>query len=57
MLAVSEKREPRASGHLAFHVLEAMLGIQESSELTDFREVLSTTKRPDPMPEGDGGPL
>lgn len=57
VLAVSEKREPRASGHLAFHVLEAMLGIQESSELTDFREVLSTTKRPDPMPEGDGGTL
>ena len=45
-----ENREPRAGGKLAFHVLEALIAIEESARAQRFQEISSTVKRPDPMP-------
>lgn len=45
-----ENREPRADGKLAFHVLEALIAIEESARAQRFQEISSTVKRPDPMP-------
>jgi len=45
-----ENREPRADGKLAFHVLEALIAIEESARARRFQEISSTVKRPDPMP-------
>lgn len=44
-----ENREPRADGKLAFHVLEALIAIEESARAQRFQEISSTVKRPDPM--------
>ena len=48
--ARSEHREPRASGKLAFHVLEALIAIEESSRERTFQDIASTVERPEPMP-------
>ncbi|MEQ4722014.1 Gfo/Idh/MocA family oxidoreductase [Nonomuraea sp. B19D2] len=40
----------RASGELAFHVLELMSAISESGERSEFRPIMSTTTSPEPLP-------
>jgi predicted dehydrogenase len=40
----------RASGELAFHVLELMAAISESGERSEFRRITSTTTAPEPLP-------
>ncbi|MET7332720.1 Gfo/Idh/MocA family oxidoreductase [Nonomuraea sp. NPDC005650] len=42
--------EHRASGELAFHVLELMCAITESGERAEFRPIASTLTAPDPFP-------
>jgi predicted dehydrogenase len=49
-----ENREPRANGKLAFHILEALIAIEESARNQTFQEISSTVKRPDPMPIDEG---
>ena len=49
-----ENREPRANGKLAFHILEALIAIEESARNRTFQEISSTVKRPDPMPIDEG---
>ncbi|QFY05553.1 gfo/Idh/MocA family oxidoreductase [Nonomuraea phyllanthi] len=46
----------RASGELAFHVLELMSSIAESGERSEFRPITSTTTSPEPLP-ADWDPL
>lgn len=48
--AILDKREPRASGHLAHHVLEAMHGILSSSEDGTHYKMQSTCEKPDSLP-------
>lgn len=48
--AVREGRPPRASGDMAHHVLEVMLGIIESSATRQFVDIDSTCTRPLPLP-------
>lgn len=43
---------PRASGELAFHVLDVMLSIIESAEQDRPVEIASTVARPEALPEG-----
>jgi predicted dehydrogenase len=43
-------RSPRASGRLAYHVLDAMVALGESSEHGRHIEIESTTDRPEAMP-------
>jgi predicted dehydrogenase len=50
--AVREGREPRAPGAIAYHVLDVMQSIGESSALGRHVEVESTCERPAPMPQG-----
>jgi predicted dehydrogenase len=52
--ASAENREPRANGKLAFHILEALIAIEESARNRTFQEISSTVKRPDPMPIDEG---
>jgi predicted dehydrogenase len=40
---------PRAGGALAFHVLEALLGLQQSAETGQRVTITSRVERPDPM--------
>ncbi|MFG1708782.1 Gfo/Idh/MocA family protein [Nonomuraea sp. M3C6] len=40
----------RASGALAFHVLELMAAISGSGERSEFRRITSTTTAPEPLP-------
>ncbi len=49
--AVSEQREARASGDMAFHVFEAIEGMLTSSGLGRFVDLSSRCERPDPLPE------
>jgi len=49
-----ENREPRANGKLAFHVLEALIAVEESARNRTFREISSRVQRPDPMPIDEG---
>ena len=49
--AVSEKRAARASGEIAHHVLEAMLGIMNSRETGTFVTMQSHAERPEMLPE------
>ncbi len=50
--AIRNGREHRASGALAYHVLEVMLAFDRSSESGKHVEIESTTERPAPMPLG-----
>jgi predicted dehydrogenase len=45
-------REHRASGQLAFHVLDLMLSFQEASEADRHIAIDSTVERPAPLPVG-----
>ncbi|HEX4815066.1 MAG TPA: Gfo/Idh/MocA family oxidoreductase [Nonomuraea sp.] len=42
----------RASGELAYHVLELMAAIADSGERAEFRPVASTLAAPEPLPAG-----
>ncbi len=46
------RRQPRASGQLAYHVLDVMHSIIEASETGRRVELSSTCERPDPLPMG-----
>ncbi|WP_078392282.1 Gfo/Idh/MocA family protein [Shouchella patagoniensis] len=48
--AISDKRKHRASGDLAYHVLEAMHGILQSSEDECHYKMQSTCHQPDAFP-------
>jgi predicted dehydrogenase len=50
ILAIQEGRPHRASGELAYHVLDAMLAFNESSETGAHRWLESTCAQPEPMP-------
>jgi hypothetical protein len=45
-------RQPRASGDLAYHVLDLMHAFDESSEAGRHIEVESSCERPAPLPPG-----
>lgn len=45
-------REPRASGTLAFHVLDAMAGLLEAGERRSVVRLSSSVERPAPLPAG-----
>lgn len=47
--AIDEARHPKASGQLAFHVLDVMQSIHESSDKGQFREIRSRVERPEPL--------
>ncbi len=49
--AIAEGRKPRASGELAYHVLEVMTGILESPGSGRFAEIDSRCEIPNPLPE------
>lgn len=56
ILAIQEERPHRASGELAYHVLDAMLAFNESSESGSHQILESACVQPEPMPvEGLGG--
>ena len=48
--AIMNNRVPRASGALAFHVLDAMQGIYDSSQAGKHYKLSSTCEKPDPLP-------
>ncbi|WP_019911186.1 Gfo/Idh/MocA family protein [Paenibacillus sp. HW567] len=50
--AIRSGRTHRASGELAYHVLEAMWACHDSSDSQRFYEMQSTCKRPAPLPLG-----
>ena len=50
-VAVKEKRQPRASGELAYHVSEALTGILEAPARGGYIDIASTCQRPDPLPQ------
>lgn len=50
--AVRTGRAHRASGELAYHVLEAMWAFHDSSDALRFYEMESTCSRPAPLPQG-----
>ena len=50
-LAIREDRPPRASGAVAHHVLEVMLGIEEAPRRGGFVEISSRPDIPEPLPE------
>ncbi|MFI4910517.1 MAG: Gfo/Idh/MocA family protein [Sedimentisphaeraceae bacterium JB056] len=50
--AIKKKREHRANGELAMHVLEVMLSFDKSSELGQKIQISSTCKRPAILPLG-----
>ncbi|MDR2535005.1 MAG: Gfo/Idh/MocA family oxidoreductase [Treponema sp.] len=45
-------RKPRTSKEMAFHGLELLLGLYQSSETKRFYQMTSTFERPDPIPRG-----
>ena len=49
--AILEGREPRASGALAYHVLEAMLAIEQAEDTGQFMTVKSHCHSPTPLPK------
>lgn len=53
-LAISEGRPHRASGDLAFHVLDIMHAVGESSDLGKRIDIVSDFYRPEPLPSGFG---
>lgn len=50
--AIRTGRKHRASGELAYHVLEAMWAFHDSSDTRKFYEMKSTCSRPAPLPHG-----
>lgn len=50
--SIVNRRKNRASGELAYHVLDIMQAIHESSELGKHIELTSSCERPEPMPMG-----
>jgi predicted dehydrogenase len=52
--AIREDRPARASGDLAFHVLDVMQAVVDSSKQGAHVEIESTCKRPAPLPLGLG---
>jgi hypothetical protein len=44
----------RASGELAYHVLEVMHAVETASRESRHVEITSTCERPEPLDEGDG---
>jgi hypothetical protein len=48
-LAIHEARPHRASGDLAFHVLDVLCSLQESAETGRHVELKSRCERPEPM--------
>jgi predicted dehydrogenase len=50
--AAAEGRPPRASGVMAYHVLDVMQGVAESSASDRHVEIESTCERPAPLPAG-----
>jgi len=52
VLATAEKRPHRASGELAFHVLDVMQALHEASDSGRYAEMGSTCARPEPVPAG-----
>ena len=52
--AIREKRQPRASGALALHVVEAMEGILESSEQGCFKQMQTNCPVPELLAENFG---
>jgi len=48
--AIRNKRAGRASGEMAYHVLETMVGFMESSKSGRYYEMHSTCNRPAPLP-------
>ncbi|MBO6508569.1 Gfo/Idh/MocA family protein [Roseibium sp.] len=49
-LAVSEGREPRASGALAYHVFEVMAAIERAPREGVYQSITSRCDRPEPLP-------
>lgn len=49
--AVRDKRAPRASGEMAFHVFDIMMGILESPHSGAYQVLESTCEMPAPLPE------
>jgi hypothetical protein len=47
--AIVEARPHRASGELAYHVLEVMHGIHDASASGVYYQVKSTCPRPEPL--------
>ncbi|MHC4248917.1 MAG: Gfo/Idh/MocA family protein, partial [Planctomycetota bacterium] len=52
MAAARSGRAHRASGDLAYHVLDVMHAVHEASAAGAHVELASTCERPEPMPEG-----
>lgn len=50
--AIENKREHRANAHTAYHVLDIMHSILDSSETGQHVELASSMTRPSPLPEG-----
>lgn len=51
-LAIEENRPHRASGELAYHVLDVMCSIIRSAENREYVEIKSTCSRPAPLAKG-----
>ncbi|WP_151733968.1 Gfo/Idh/MocA family protein ['Paenibacillus yunnanensis' Narsing Rao et al. 2020] len=50
--AIRKGRQHRASGELAYHVLEAMWALYDSADAQAFYRMKSTCSRPAPLPDG-----
>lgn len=50
--AEQTRREPRANARTAYHVLDIMHSILDSSETGEHVELISSMTRPSPLPEG-----
>ena len=50
--AMRDGHRPRASGELAFHVLEIMHAVETASREGRHVEIVSSVERPEPMPSG-----
>ena len=48
--AIKDKRPPRCSGELAYHVLDVMCAFEESSRMHESVEIASSCDRPQPLP-------
>jgi predicted dehydrogenase len=55
-LAIREGRPHRASGALAYHVLDAMLAFIESSQSGEHVALTSDIEQPDALAEGEFAP-
>jgi len=49
--AIQTGRPSRASGEMAYHVLETMVGFMESSKSGKYYDLESTCERPKPLPQ------